>query len=168
MKTIPSKRQALALLLASLIFLSSCVSSTVINSEPPGAKIYINDEFRGTTPYTYRDTKITGMTNFVRLEKEGYEPFITVFSRTEEADVGAIVAGVFLWIPFLWIMKYHPYRTYELFPAAQWAEDYAPVLKLTPYKTELLRELKRLADEGILTPEEYEREKQKVLGRDQE
>ncbi len=170
MKANPSK-QALALMLAGLVFLSSCVSSTVISSEPPGAKLYINDEYMGLTPYTYSDTKITGMTNFVRLEKEGYEPLHTAFSRSEEADVGAIVAGVFFWVPFLWTMKYRPYRMYELFPALPYYEYYepAPAPAITepqapaPSKSERLRELKKLLDEGILTQEEFEREKQKIL-----
>jgi hypothetical protein len=50
------------------------------------------------------------------LEKEGYEPLNTIFSRNEEVDPGAIVGGVFFLFPFLWTMKYKPTHNYELMP----------------------------------------------------
>ena len=39
----------------------------------------------------------------------------------------------------------------------------SPTQPLTKSKTEVLRELKQLLDEGILTQEEYEKEKAKLL-----
>lgn len=47
---------------------------------------------------------------------EGYEDFNTVLSRNEQVDVGAVVGGIFTWIPFLWVMGYDPMHTYELTP----------------------------------------------------
>ncbi len=106
--------RSLSFFLAVLIFFSSCSSTTVINTKPKGAKIYLNDEYAGTTPYTHKDTKIIGSTTHVRLEKEGYEDFITSFSRDEKTDVGAIIGGLFFLVPFLWTMEYKPTRTYEM------------------------------------------------------
>jgi len=76
----------------------------------------MNEEYMGVTPYSYSDTKIVGSTTSIRLEKEGYEPFYTSLSRNEEVDVGAIIGGIFVWIPFLWTMKYKPVHNYELRP----------------------------------------------------
>lgn len=104
-----------ALVLASFI-LVSCSSSTMITSNPTGAKLFINDMAVGTTPYTYSDTKIVGTTNYVRLEAEGYETLRTSFSRNEDVDVGAVIGGIFVLIPFLWTMKYQPMHHYELAP----------------------------------------------------
>jgi hypothetical protein len=103
-------------LIAVLLF-SSCVSTTVIQSYPSDAKLYINGEYMGTTPVTYSDKKIVGSTNLVTLEKEGYNPLNTAFSRDEELDVGALVGGIFVLVPFLWIMKYKPTRNFELKPS---------------------------------------------------
>ena len=87
--------KTISLLLAGSILFTSCVSTTMIQSNPSGAKIYLNGELVGTTPYTYKDTKIVGSTTTATLEKEGHEPLNTSFSRNEETDVGAIIGGIF-------------------------------------------------------------------------
>ncbi len=86
----------IALLLAGTVLTSSCASSTLLQTNPVGAKLYLDGEPVGTTPYRHSDTKIVGSTTTVRLEKEGYQPLDTYFSRDEEADAGAIVGGHFL------------------------------------------------------------------------
>lgn len=106
----------IAVFLALCILFSSCSSTTQIVTIPPGANLYINGEYYGETPYNYTDTKIVGSTNIVNIKKEGYKEFTTSFSRNEEVDIGAIIGGVFVLFPFLWIMKYKPVRTYELEP----------------------------------------------------
>ena len=104
------------MVLAGAILFASCSSTTLIQSVPNGAKVYLNGEYAGVTPYSHTDTKIVGSTTMVRLEKEGYETMNTAFSRNEDADVGAIIGGIFFLFPFLWTMKYKPTRTYELIP----------------------------------------------------
>lgn len=158
LKTVP-------IILAGTILLSSCASTTMIQSTPSGAKLYLNGENVGKTPYTYSDTKIVGSTTMVKLEKEGYKTFNTSFSRDEEADVGAIIGGLFVWVPFLWTMKYKPTHTYELSPLLDNNKS-----NITPNKkqnvkskADRLRELKQLLDENIITKEEYEKEKNKIL-----
>ncbi|MBD2752869.1 PEGA domain-containing protein [Spirosoma validum] len=169
-----SSFRLIPLALAGLIVLESCSSYTVIQSKPSGAKLYLNDSPVGVTPYRHVDTKIVGSTTWVRLEKEGYAPLQTSFSRNEQADVGAIVGGVFLLFPFLWTMKYSPTHDYELMPIA---DGQAPTPSIAPMplandaavstsKATRLRELKKLLDDGILTKDEYEKEKKKVLDTD--
>jgi hypothetical protein len=109
--------QILTLLAASVIFLASCTSMTTIQSIPPGAKVYLNDELSGETPYTMSDTKIIGSSTYVRLEKPGFQSFDTVITRTEEIDLGPVVCGfIFTPVWWLWAMKYKPTHTYELVP----------------------------------------------------
>lgn len=163
-QTIPTR--TIALLLAVSIFFTSCSSTTMILSDPSGAKLYLNGEPVGTTPYSHRDTKIVGSETTVKLELDGYEPLNTSFARNEEADVGAIIGGLFFLIPFLWTMKYKPAHTFELTPITI---DQKPVVKKIQQqnqglsKADRLRELKQLLDEKILTQEEYEKEKKKIL-----
>ena len=167
-----SKLRILPLALSALILLESCASSTVIQSNPAGAKLYLNSSYVGTTPYRHTDTKIVGSTTFVRLEKEGYEPLNTSFSRDERADAGAIIGGVFLLFPFLWTMKYDPSHIYELAspgagPAQQSGIAPMPLANdAASPRTARLRDIKKLLDEGILTKEEYEKEKKKILDSD--
>lgn len=105
-----------SVVLAMAVLFASCSSATLIESNPSGAKVYMNGEYKGVTPYSYSDTKIVGSSTDVRLEKEGYETLNTVLSRNERADVGAIIGGIFFLFPFLWTMKYNPVHTYELRP----------------------------------------------------
>ena len=118
MKNFRKTTKIVSLLLVFSIFLSSCASTTIIQSEPSGAKVYLNGEKIGTTPYNHRDTKIIGSDNNIRLEKEGYETLNVTFSRNEKVDVGAVIGGLFFLFPFLWTMKYKPTHTYELQPVS--------------------------------------------------
>jgi len=114
-KTMMTK--TISIFLAGSILLTSCSSTTMIQSIPSGAKVYLNGEIQGITPYKHKDTKITGSTTSVLLKKEGYAPFNTSFSRNEKISAGAIIGGCIVWVPFLWTMKYKPAHTYELAPS---------------------------------------------------
>lgn len=161
--------KTISLLLAGSILLTSCASTTMIQSNPGGAKLYLNGEPVGTTPYTHQDTKIVGSTTTVKLEKEGYETLNTSFSRDEEVDAGAIVGGILVLVPFLWTMKYKPTHTYELKPIPgneQLRTETQPQQNQIKSKADRLRELKQLLDEKVITQAEYEKEKKKILEED--
>ena len=114
MKTNTNTAAKTLVILATAALITACASTTKIDSTPAGATLYINGEKAGTTPYTYPDTKIVGSAVQLKIKKEGYEDFQTTLTRNEEADVGAIVGGVFTLVPLLWSMKYKPTHTYEL------------------------------------------------------
>lgn len=160
------KRQTLitktiALLLSVSIIVSGCASSTLIQTSPTKAKIYIDGEPVGTTPYTHIDTKIMGSSTIVKLEKEGYEPLNTYFSRTEVVDVGAIIGGFFCWVPFLWTMKYKPVHYYEMVPLSGSTKS---VPERNNTDLEKLREYKKMLDDGLISTEDYESAKAKIIG----
>lgn len=174
------KRSSMSILLffavLAVVFFNSCASSTLITSEPPGAELFVNGRHVGKTPFTYTDTRILGNKVDITIEKEGYIPLRTFFTRTEDVDVGAVVGGLFVWPAFLWAMKYNPEHFYELAPIFA---DKAPEDQLLPppppqpyqavkpeSKVERLRELKKLLDEKILTEAEYQKEKEKILNED--
>lgn len=157
-------------LIVSILF-ASCASTTIIQSSPSGANLYINDEPVGKTPYNHTDTKIVGSTSIVKLELDGYEILNSSFSRNEEVDAGAIIGGLFFWIPFLWTMKYKPYHNYELIPLNQNIregdshQNNENKKTDTSSKAEELRELKKLLDEKLINQDEFEIEKKKILER---
>ncbi len=97
----------------ALVF-AGCSSSTVIRSNVPGARVFLDGEYVGNTPYTMSDTKIVGSTTRVRIEAPGYAPTVASISRSEEFSVGACIGGVFLLVPFLWIMDYKPEHFYQM------------------------------------------------------
>jgi len=106
--------KAIALILAGTILFSSCASTTLIDSIPSGANLYLDGEFAGTTPHTMTDTKLLGTCTTVKIEKDNYYSFYGNICRTEEADAGAIIGGIFFFFPFFWAMKYKPTHFYKL------------------------------------------------------
>ena len=104
--------QAVAVL--TLCAFASCASTTVIQTQPPGARVIINGSVVGTTPYALTDTNIVGSTTHLRLEYPGYQPLDTVIVRNEELEVVALIGGIFLLVPLLWVMKYQPEHNYQL------------------------------------------------------
>jgi len=156
-------------LFTAIVFMSSCASSTMISSIPSGAKVYINGESVGTTPYLHTDTKVVGSLINVDLIKEGYEPIYASFTRTEQINTGALVGGFFIWPIWLWTMDYKPTHNYEMVPIAALMQNdeimntQSQEPQMIKSKAERLKELKHLFDEKLITEQEYIKEKQKIL-----
>ncbi len=91
-----------------------CESTTLIQTKPSNAKVFVNGEYIGRSPVKYKDEKIILSENEVRIKKEGYKEFNAEFSRNEELNPTAAVAGFFLYVPWLWVMEYKEERTYIL------------------------------------------------------
>ncbi len=103
-------------LVTAFVFLLGCLgcaSSTVIKSIPPGAKLYIDGQVKGETPYTHTDRSIAGTWRNLTLKKEGYKDFSGHIKR-DELSVLALIGGIFLVVPFLWIFEYQPEYTFEM------------------------------------------------------
>jgi hypothetical protein len=157
--------KSLPVILLTLTIISACTSTTLIQSVPEGARVIINNETLGVTPYEYKDSKISFSETHLTLELEGYEPFDARLTKDEEINVGAVIGGCLFWFPFIWTMEYKPVHTYELMPLrAEFREAVSESEPgLTVDEIMKLRELKKLLDDGILTKEEFEAEKNKIL-----
>jgi len=112
-----------ALVCASSL-LASCTSQTVIRSNPMGARVFIDGAYVGNTPYMMSDTKIVGSATSVRLELPGFAPQQISIHRSEEFDVAACIGGVFLLVPFLWIMGYKADHTVMMAPEGGYPQQY--------------------------------------------
>jgi hypothetical protein len=115
--------KVIAISLAIVFLFSACSSTTLIDSYPSNAELFLNGEAIGHTPYYMTDTKILGSCTSVKIQKENYKDFYTTICKTEEADPGAIVGGFFFYFPFLWAMKYKPTHFYKLQPGSGYSDD---------------------------------------------
>jgi hypothetical protein len=97
----------------AIFFLFGCSSSTVIKSNPPGAKVYLDGQFKCETPCTHKDTAAVGTTRTIILKKEGYKDTTGQIKR-EELSVPALIGGTFFLFPFIWILGYPPEHTFEM------------------------------------------------------
>ncbi len=104
----------MALTIFSTFLLAGCTSSTVIKSHPSGAKVTIDGKLVGKTPITYADKAIVGSSHNVVLSLAGYKTTHAKFARNGQANVGAIIGGVFFLFPFLWTMDYDDSYMFEL------------------------------------------------------
>jgi len=161
-----SSFKSICFLLALTVFIASCASTTMIQSVPSGAEVYIDSQKKGVTPYSYNDTKIVGSATDIRLKKEGYEEFSVTMVRNERVDGGAVVGGLFFVIPFLWVMRYDPVHEYELIPA----KDGSGVVKAadgsaasSTNSTNELIKLQTLLDQGSITKDDFTTLKVKIL-----
>jgi hypothetical protein len=152
--------------LALIILFAGCSSTTMIQSSPGKAKVYLDGAFVGETPYLHRDSKIVGSSMVVKLEKDGFIPIIATITKDEEVNVGAIIGGFLVGVPFLWTMQYQPVHNYVLTPNNIENEVKPEIQKSQTNiksKADRLRELKQLLDEKIITLDEFEKEKAKIL-----
>ncbi len=101
------------LFILTLLTLSACSSTTMIRSSDPEARIYVNGEYIGTGQAAYTDRKVAFSNNDVVLRKEGCLPKSYSFRRNEDPDGGAIVGGILVGVPFLWVTEYKGTHAYE-------------------------------------------------------
>jgi hypothetical protein len=166
----------ISIVLAISVLFSSCVSSTMIQSTPSGAKLTIDGAEVGVTPYWYADAKVMGSVTDIELKSDGYEPLYSSIIRAERVDLGAVIAGCFFWFPFLWTLRYQPFHHYELRPkqsvekvipdnSAVKNEETQSPMKAQPLQTkeQRLKELKRLLDQELINKNDFERQKQIIL-----
>ncbi len=106
--------KVMAFVLAGTILFSSCASTTMITSTPSGAKVYVEQQQLGTTPYAYSDTKAVGAKTLVKLTKEGYEDFFVTIKK-DELNAGRLVVGILLlWPVLIWCTDYPDTYHFEL------------------------------------------------------
>lgn len=161
---------------ASLLFLAfvlitailpSCASSTMIMTEPSEADVYIDGAYHGTSPVKYKDRKPSMSTINLRIEKPGYETLYASVTRDDDVHVGAAITGIFLFIPWFWVLEYDKMYRYKLKPHGPGHEEFEIFQATRPKtKVEKLLELKALLDQGIITQEEFDQEKKKILDSD--
>jgi len=101
------------LVFSAVLFMTACSSTTTIRSSDPAARIYVNGEYIGTGQADYTDRKVSFSKNDVVLKKAGCEPTSYSFRRNEDPDGGAIIGGILVLIPFLWVTEYKDQHAYE-------------------------------------------------------
>ena len=152
-----------ATVLFSLLLFSACSSSKIIETQPPGARVYIEGEFVGTTPYELKDRRVFWQKTRVRVKKDGYFPEECIASRSETLNPGAFIGGFLFWPTFLWAGAYEPETVIYLSPneeANQWVADTAIPAAPKPPKTIAERRavVERMYESGALTKQEYKTE----------
>ena len=103
-------KKMIALLL--VLALAGCSTFVNIRTDPKDAKLYINDEPKGETPF-YGDLSDGLFARYLcRIEAPGYKPLYVQLSK--ELKWGAFIAGWFFYVPWLWASGPKPFYSFEL------------------------------------------------------
>lgn len=108
-------KKILAVMTILSVLVSGCASTTLLNTAPQGAKVYLDGRLLGVTPIRHTDTAVSGSTKTVRIKKEGFKDE-TAIIRKEEVKIGPIIGGIFFLFPFIWTLGYPDSYTFELEP----------------------------------------------------
>jgi hypothetical protein len=92
-------------------FLFGCSSTTLLKSNPSGAKIQVDGYTVGETPQFYTDKAVAGTSKPVTLKKEGYKDFDGTIKR-DEFSFTNLIGGIFLLVPFVWLFEYPTQYTF--------------------------------------------------------
>jgi hypothetical protein len=105
-------KKLIALTMVSFI-LFGCASTTLIKSNPPGAQLQVDGQIVGETPHFYTDKAVAGKMKTVTLKKDGYKDFNGYIER-EKLSVPALIGGIFLLVPFVWVLEYPTRYSFEM------------------------------------------------------
>ncbi len=98
--------------LIAIMVVAGCSTMVTIQSEPSGADIILNNQKVGKTPFAVKLSDFAFNSYDVTLKKEGYADYHGRIAK--EAKAGAIIGGLFIWVPFLWCYGPQPYQTFYL------------------------------------------------------
>jgi hypothetical protein len=105
-------KQIVALLLVSVLLLSSCATLVRIETNVPGAKLKLDGQTVGSTPVEKSLSDAIWENYDVVIEKDGYRVLRTRLNK--EFKVGTFIGGLFLWPLLLWIYGPEPNQLFEL------------------------------------------------------
>ncbi|HEY3347207.1 MAG TPA: PEGA domain-containing protein [Nitrospirota bacterium] len=106
----------LTALILCVTFLAGCATSTVIKSNPPGAKAYVDKIYIGQTPVSYSDAGPFWSKPQLDLKKEGFSDFSAELVKNQ-ARVGPIIGAVLVLVPIFWVTGFPDEVQYDMSPA---------------------------------------------------
>jgi hypothetical protein len=158
-------RRTGTLLAACCVGFAGCGESVMVRSYPPGSKVYVNDEFVGVTPavYTVDSSEFSKRDFAVRLDRTGYASTDGVLRK--QTCPGRVTGGVFT-LGILFLFKsptcFASPQDFLLEPLPDQAVSEAGTLH-QPTLEERLDRIRKMRDEGVITPEEYEHYRREIL-----
>lgn len=92
-------KKSVCIFILVAIIINNCSTLSTFHTNPPNAKIYINNNPIGNSPVTYSLDNLIFNNYAVRIEKEGYNSYYT--SLDKEIKVLPLLGGIFLFWPCL-------------------------------------------------------------------
>lgn len=142
------------------LLLSGCAERARITTVPHGARVFIEGNEVGVTPYILTVPRKEIRDIPYRLELEGYRP---VEGTLRRGIAPGRVFGAIFTAGILYIFRSPQYiqnvNTALAIQPGQWQQAPAQGVPVE----ERLKKLQQLRDDGVLSPSEYERQRQIIL-----
>jgi hypothetical protein len=119
-------------LMTVFFFLFGCASTTIIKSKPSGAKVYLDGEIKGETPYTYTSAGIWGTKKMVVLKKEDYKESVQQIKKDQVNWVTVIIGALVFYPLLLWGADFPTEYTFEMEKLESKPSDQTTKPQLTP------------------------------------
>lgn len=98
------------------VALSACSHTSMINTEPEDAEVYINGVPVGRTPTVYKSHSGTPETYYLKIEKPGYQTLKNVtIERRYRADL-SLVLLVLAFVPYFFSARLEDQYVFHLIP----------------------------------------------------
>ena len=108
------KRMTSLIMLVAM--LSACATTTTIKSRPPGARVYVDEQYLGETPVEFTDSSPFWSKRALVLKKEGYADK-SLLLRKDEMRVGPLIGTIVILVPVLWLFGYPDQMAFEMEPS---------------------------------------------------
>ncbi len=109
------QRAVAAAMAASLLF-AGCAQTCRINTNPEGAKVYINGVYIGESPTVYKYRSGLPETYIVEIKKEGWKPLVNAtIDRTLRADVSLLLL-ILVIVPYFFSARLEDQYLFQLEP----------------------------------------------------
>ena len=152
-------------LVASLVLLSGCVTSTQIRTVPAGAAVYVNDQLVGNSPVMFSTPDSTWRPPYrVRAELQGYQPVqgeLTPVTATGRITGAIFTLGIVAAVRPM--STFEDSYTFSLVRDPNASHPAASGSQSSRSMEDELTELKRLYEEGTLSAKEYQDAKERLL-----
>lgn len=102
--------------LAVLVLATGCLHNAVITTEPEGAEVWVQGQFLGASPVTYRSRSGIPDTVTVKVEMPGYEPIKAAqIDKVYRADLSLLLllAGI---VPYFFTARFEDNYIFKLKP----------------------------------------------------
>lgn len=106
-----------SLLLIVVAFAAGCASTTVINTQPPGAMVIMDGATWGQTPYAFTETVSVFTKHVVTLHRDGFQDLTAVIAA-DQWQTGKVVLSILCFWPGLFFStEYAPAYNFTMMPA---------------------------------------------------
>ncbi len=101
----------------SSFIVSGCLSQTLIDSKPTGAKVLIDDEIAGETPLVFQDRPTIWTSHQIQVDADGYHPITAQIRPYKWNGTRAVTASALtLGTGLIWAVDYRPSYLFILPP----------------------------------------------------